>query len=294
MKWSEKILYALVFALMKLHALLPLGMLYLLSDFLYLVVYKVVKYRVDVVRENMQLVFPHKSDAERRQLEQEFYHHFCDYFVETIKLCHISDDEMRKRIVFENPEELDNEIKKGKSGFLFLGHYGNWEWVTSITLHFDKNIRFGQIYRPLRNKAIDRIFLKIRSRFHSVGIPKEDTFREIVRWQHSGVQSIIGFMADQNPSARNMHYWTPFLGREVPIFNGVERISKKMGGYVAFLNVRKVKRGYYSCRFEMITTTPEAEPENLITETYARKMEATILQNPAYWLWTHRRWKNER
>lgn len=294
MKLIDKLLYGLLYAWMYLHALLPLKALYLLSDFLYIIVYHLIGYRKKVARANLKNSFPEKSESELLAIEKKFYRHFCDYFVETVKLLHISDEEAQKRIVFENPEVLQAEIEKGRSGFLFLGHYGNWEWVPSLTLCFSKDLTLGQIYKPLKNQAVDNIFLKIRSRFGSVGIPKNDTYREIVRWQHEGKQSLIGFMADQTPSYNNIHYWTNFLNQETPVFTGVERIARKVGGYVAYMDIQKVRRGHYCCRFEMISTHPETEEEMAITENYIRKIEKTILREPAYWLWTHKRWKYKR
>ncbi len=294
MKFKDKILYGMLYVWMYIHALLPFWVLYILSDFLYLILYYVAGYRKKVTRENLKNAFPDKSDSERLKIEREYYHFLCDYYVETIKLLHISDKEMQKRMVFENPEELLPEMEKGNSGFLFLGHYGNWEWVTSITLLYGDKISLGQIYKPLRNKAVDAMFLKIRSRFGSFGIPKDDTFREIVRLKHEGKQVLIGFMADQTPSINNIHYWTNFLNQETPVFTGVERMARKVGGYVAYLDVKRVKRGYYSGRLEMITNHPQTEPETYITETYIRKIEKTILRDPAYWLWSHKRWKHKR
>jgi KDO2-lipid IV(A) lauroyltransferase len=290
----DRLLYGLLYAWMYFHALLPWKVLYLFSDFLYVILYRVVGYRIGVCRANLQNAFPEKSEVERLEIEKRFYHHFCDYFVETIKLLHVSDREIQKRIIFENPQVLQSEMDKGRSGFLFLGHYGNWEWVTSITLIFGNKITLGQIYRPLKNKAADAIFLKIRGRFGSLGIPKADTFREIVRWKHQGKQSLIGFMADQTPSWSNIHYWTNFLNQDTPVFTGVERIARKVDSYVAYLDVTRVKRGYYRCRIEMLSADPAKEEEMSITENYVRRMETTILRDPAYWLWTHKRWKYKR
>jgi KDO2-lipid IV(A) lauroyltransferase len=294
MKFIDKLLYGLLYSWMYVHALLPFKVLYALSDFLYILIYYVIRYRKKVARNNLRNSFPEKPESELIEIEKKFYRHFCDYFVETIKLLHISDKEMQKRIVFENPEVLQTEIEKGRSGFLFLGHYGNWEWVPSLTLCFRKELTLGQIYKPLKNKAFDHIFLKIRSRFGSVGIPKNDTYREIVRWKHQGRQSLIGFMADQTPTYNNIHYWTDFLNQDTPVFTGVERIARKVGGYIAYMDIRKVKRGYYRCRFEMLSTNPETEEEMSITENYIRMIEKTILREPAYWLWTHKRWKYKR
>lgn len=279
---------------MYVHSLLPLRALYGLSYVLYILVYKIVGYRVKVVRTNLKNSFPDKNTEELKSVEREFYRHFCDYFVETIKVIHMSDKEIQKRIVFKNMDMVKDLIKDGNSCLMYLGHYGNWEWVPSITRHFEDGEQLAQIYRQLRNKAMDDIFLKLRKRFGSLGIEKGQTFREIIRLKKEKVKCVIGFMSDQNPSPRNIHYWTDFLNQDTPVYTGVERIAKKTGFVVTYLDVVRVKRGYYECTVKLISDKPADEPQFAITERYIREMEKTILRNPAYWLWTHKRWKYKR
>jgi KDO2-lipid IV(A) lauroyltransferase len=276
--------------------LLPLRLLYVLSDILYFWVYIVAGYRLKVVRENLSGSFPEKPEKELRLIERKFYHHFCDYFVETIKLLHISDEEMSRRMKFENMEQVNELMKDGNSVLMFLGHYCNWEWVTSINLNFkdEENIVLSQIYKPLKNKAFDDLFLKIRSRFGSLGIPRYETLRTIVKLRRDKKQTMIGFMADQLPSINNIHYWTDFLNQDSAVFTGVERIAKKTGFAVTYLDVQKESRGYYKATIKLISNNPAEEPGFKITETYIRAMEKTILREPAYWLWTHKRWKRSR
>lgn len=291
----NKIFYYVLYIILYLHALLPFWLLYILSDILYIFVYKIVGYRLKVVRRNMAAAFPEKSAKDLRTLEIRFYHHFCDYFFETIKLLHISEKTIRKRMVFLNTDLAVDLTKDGNSSLMFLGHYGNWEWIPSLTIEFqDTPILLGQIYRPLKNKAFDNLFIKIRSRFGSFGIPKNDTLRAIIRLRREGKQTMIGFMSDQTPSVNNIHYWTTFLNQDTPVYTGVERIAKQTGFYVFYLDVKKVKRGYYTATIKLISAEPKNEPEFKITETYIREMENSILRDPAYWLWTHKRWKWKR
>lgn len=291
----DRILYYTVYVWMYLHALLPLRVLYVLSDILYFFVYKVAGYRLKVVRRNLSASFPEKSVKELGKIEKEFYHHFCDYFVETIKLLHISDAEMQKRMEFVNVELIKQLVETNNSVLTFLGHYGNWEWIPSLNLHFsDGDIKLGQIYKPLKNKAMDALFLKIRSRFGSFGIPRYETLRVIVKMRKEGARVVIGFMADQLPSILNIHYWTNFLNQETAVFTGVERIAKQTGFGVVYLDVEKVKRGYYKATVKLITDNPKEEPEFSITEKYIRGIEHSIMRAPAYWLWTHKRWKRKR
>lgn len=291
----NKVLYYLIYGWMYLHALLPFSLLYILSDLLYFFVYKIVRYRLKVVRSNLSSSFPELDKKELLNLEKRFYHHFCDYFVETIKLLHISDEEMQKRMFFEDLDIVKNAMKDGRSVIMYLGHYCNWEWIPSITMYFkNTDYIFGQIYKPLQNKAIDKLFLKIRSRFGSLGIPKNDTLRTIVRLKKEGKQTLIGFMADQTPAPQSIHYWTEFLNHDTPVFTGVERIAKQTDFLVIYLDIQKIKRGVYKATVKLVNENPKEEPENKITETYIRMMEKTILRNPAYWLWTHKRWKRTR
>lgn len=293
-KYLNKIIYYFLYGIMYLHALLPFRVLYFMSDILYVLVYKVVGYRLRVVRQNLKASFPEKTEVQLKCLEQEFYHHLCDYFVETIKLLHISDEEAYKRMQFEGVDQIVEVTDIGNSCLVFLGHYGNWEWIPSVTRGFKKGEVLGQIYRPLKNKAFDELFLKIRSRFGSVGIAKNDTLRAIIRMRKEEKRMIVGFMADQTPSINNIHYWTSFLNQDTPVFTGVERIAKQTGFVVMYFDVEKIKRGYYKATVRLVSDNPKDEPEFAITERYMRMMETTILRNPAYWLWTHKRWKRTR
>lgn len=290
----SQILYYIVYAVLYLHALLPLKVLYIFADILYIPLYYIIRYRVTVVRKNLKNSFPDKNTKELRQIEKEFYHHFCDYFVETIKLLHITDSEIRERITFDNMDIVKDLMEDNKSCIMFLGHYANWEWVPSITLEFTDGTLLGQIYRPLKNKAFDNIFLKLRSRFGSVSIPKNNTLRSMIEFKKENKKVLIGFMSDQTPSVANIHYWTNFLNQETPVYTGVERIAKKTGFSVTYLDIIKTGRGKYKCYVKLITADPKNEPEFAITEKYIREMERTILRHPAYWLWTHKRWKHKR
>ena len=292
---SENILYFPLYFYFWLHALLPLKILYILSDILFFPMFYIVRYRRKLVYQNMKDSFPEKSEKEIRRMEKAFYHHFCDYIVETIKLLHISDKETRKRVKFHNTEALQEIVDNGGSCLMLLGHHGNWEFVPSVTLWMRKgSVIFAQIYRPLKNKWFDRFFLKLRGRYHSECIAKQDTLRSILRYKSSGRPSITGFMADQTPSPANIHHWVNFLNHDTPVFTGVEKIAHKVGFSVFYFDVEKIKRGYYSVTIREISKNPKETEEFEITNKYMEMMETTILRAPEYWLWTHNRWKHKR
>ena len=288
------VLYYLLLLWAKANALLPMKVLYWVSDFLYIIIYRLIGYRTKVVRRNLRASFPDKSEAELRKIEKDFYHHFADYIVETIKLAHISEKELQRRAFVQNPELIDRLMEKGHSTFIvFMGHYGNWEWYSGSSSRF-VDCKIHQIYRPLNNPAIDRLFLYLRTRFNSFCIKKNDTFRDIVKLKQNRVRTIVIFLADQTPSRGNLHYWTTFLNQDTPMLTGAERIARKLNLPVLFLDVQKLRRGYYTLEIKVLSESPKETPENWLTEQYTQMLEKMILRAPAYWLWTHKRWKYTR
>ena len=292
---GNKILYIFLLAWVKIHAMLPMRALYLLSDILYFLIYYIARYRRKVVRNNIKNSFPDKTEKDITMLERRFYHHFADYIVETIKLAHISQEELLKRADIRNPEVIFDLLDKGHTCFIFsLGHYGNWEWFSGVSARFEGRATIYQIYRPLKNKAFDRLFIYLRTRFNSVGIKKNDAVRDMITLKRNKTHALVPFIADQTPSKANLHYWTTFLNQDSAIFTGPERIAKKLDIPVVFADTIKVKRGCYTVDIILITDKPKETPDFFITDKYTELMEKSILRDPAYWLWTHKRWKHKK
>lgn len=286
--------YSLLYIVTYLHALLPFSVLYLLSDILFVGIYYVARYRRKLVRRNLKNAFPEKSPKQIVTLERMFYHHLCDYFVETIKTLRLSDREVSKRLKFENPEIFNRLTADGNSCILSLGHYGNWEWVPSIVMHFDPGIKQGLVYKTLHNKAFDRLLLKIRSRFNSKPIEQVSVYRQMISLRNAGERMVVGFLADQRPSRNNDRYWTTFLNQDTLVQTGMEKIARHVGCAVVYLDIKKIKRGYYVGKFSVISPDASQESDFVIMERYMRKLEETILRDPGCYLWSHNRWKFRR
>ena len=283
--------YHLIYGVLKLHAFLPLKALYFFSDILYVLTYHVARYRRKLVRRNLTNSFPEKPLTEIIKIEKEFYHHFCDYFFETIKLLHISDEEMKERMQFHALDVLAEAMKDNKSCIIYLGHYGNWEWVPSIGLHIPQEIVTGQIYQRISNRSFDEIFIKIRTRFNSLNIERKETMRSIIQLRKEKKQTLLGFISDQRPPRYYDQYWTKFLNQDTLTLTGTERIARKSKFSVVYLDIEKIKRGYYSATISLIAPDASKTSEFAITEMYMRMLEQSILRQPAHYLWTHNRWK---
>ena len=287
--------YYVIYGFNRLIALLPLRILYFFSDFLlFPLVYHVARYRRKVVRRNLTASFPGKESLEIKKIEVQFYHHFCDYAVESVKLLHFSAKEMGKHLWFNGLDIVQRLYDEGRSCFMLLGHYGSWEWVSSLGIYPDKGITVGLVYRPLKNKAFDKLFFTLRSRFRVEGISNKNLLRWVAVSKRNGRQFLIGTLADQTPTRRNIHYYTTFLNQDTPVFTGTERIAKKTNTAVLYLDVEKIKRGRYECRFKMLSEFPNETAEFEITEQYMRELERTILRDPGLYLWSHKRWKFSR
>ena len=292
---GNKILYAFLLAWVKVHAILPMPVLYLLSDIFYFLIYYIVRYRRKTVSKNLKNSFPEKTTKERVLLERQFYRHFSDYIVETIKLASISQEELLRRANVRNPGLMYDLMDRGHTTFIMLmGHYANWEWFSGTTARFEGRATIYQIYRPLKNNAFDRLFIYIRTRFHSFGIKKNEAVRDLIDLKRNKTPALVVFIADQTPSKANLHYWTSFLNQESAILTGPERMARKLDVPVIFADTQKIGRGYYAVDLTLITEQPKETPDFWITEQYARLMETCIMRDPACWLWSHNRWKHSR
>jgi len=282
--------------MMKAMARLPLGALYVLADFLAVVLHYVARYRLKVVRKNISESFPEKSEAELRQIVRDFYRNMADYVVETIKLFHISDEEMERRMTFENVELVDSLMSQGRSIVAYFSHCGNWEWVPSITrwsrLAGEANVAFCQVYRPLKNKVFDEMFLHLRSRFGSLSFQKSRTLRELITLRRDGVASITGFMSDQKPSHGDTVHVVKFLNHPTAVITGTEMLARKLDFAVVYFDMFKESRGHYKVKVRLITDDIKSMPDYSVTDRYVRLLEDTIRRRPAIWLWSHKRWKH--
>lgn len=284
-----QIVYVLFYTL----SLLPFRILYGMADIGYVLLYYIIRYRRGVVRKNLVTAFPEKSIDDIKTIERKFYHWFCDYFLEAIKLLSISDKELRRRFTIINSEEVEQCFQEGQDVAAILGHYCNWEWLSCVGMNLPPEREIGLIYHPLRNKTFDYLFRKLRSHEQNGHvIPKKDILRYVVTKKREGVRNICGYISDQGPKWTNIHLWLPFLNHEyTPVFTGGERIMRKMNNAVFYVEMSRPKRGYYTATYKLITREPNTLPADDITRRFFCLLEGTIRQEPAFYLWSHNRWK---
>ncbi|TBN06649.1 lipid A biosynthesis acyltransferase [Hyunsoonleella flava] len=283
--------YILVYPLLYVISILPFRMLYAVSDGLYILIYRVFGYRKKVVKSNLNLVFPEKSDAEIKRITKVFYHHLCDMILESIKSLTISENEMRKRFTFTNVELIQNIESQGKSIILMCAHYGSWEWIFILQTYIKS--RGNAVYKPLANKYFDRLVKRIRAKYNSYLIATKEIIPTLIQEKREGVISINGFVSDQSPKLNKAFHWNEFMGVNVPVHTGAEMLAKKLDMAVVFFGVKKVKRGYYETTFKTITLTPKDYEDYQITDIFLKLVEEQIREAPEYYLWTHKRWKHK-
>ncbi|HEY1872342.1 MAG TPA: lysophospholipid acyltransferase family protein [Chitinophagaceae bacterium] len=283
----SRVLYYLV---LKPLSYLPLKLLYLLSDFLYLLLYKGFRYRKKVVRNNLLNSFPHKSTKDIIDIEKKFYSHFCDLIVESIRLFSISEKELRQRSKLLNPDVMNQLYCKGKSLIIVAGHYNNWEMGAAILGVQVKHHIVG-IYTPMTNKFFDKKFLESRERFGLEMLSKKivkDGFEK-----NKDLLTATLFATDQSPTYSKRVHWTMYLNQPTPVLLGAERFAREYDFPVAYVYNNKIKRGYYEMEVRILEKDPTQTNDGEITEKHTRWLEKQIEEAPQYWLWTHKRWKRK-
>ncbi len=267
----------------------PLFILYGLSNTLFVLVYYIAKYRRKVVRQNLANSFPEKSKQEIAQIERKFYKHFCDVFVEAIKILTLSKKEIQKRFVLKNPELLDHFFNEKKNIILYAAHQGNWEWLSFLPLM--TNYQTATFYQPLSNRYFDDLMRTIRTRFGAQCVKSNEGYRFIISMKQKSTLTLNCIIGDQSPAKNATKYWTQFLNQETAFLIGADRIAKKSNQVLVFPSLTKLKRGYYELDFETIEEFPKEKEDFHIIQTYASLLEKAILKSPELWLWSHNRWK---
>tara|TARA_R110002073_G_scaffold334856_1_gene525291 strand:- start:213 stop:1106 length:894 start_codon:yes stop_codon:yes gene_type:complete len=287
----HKLVFYLFYPIIWLFSKLPFRILYFISDGIYYLLFYVVRYRKKVVLDNLKLSFPTKSDAELKLIRKRFYKHFTDIFIESVKSISISKKELQKRFYYKNPEVINQIAESGKSIILLGAHYANWEWFFSLP--FVLNIEVFAAYTKLENKYFEKAIKKNRSRFGVVAFKTSEFIKYMMHNIKNKRQGLYILLSDQSPQVEKTYYWKEFLGVKVPIHTGAEMLAKKFDCAVVNYSSRKIKRGYYEIDFEMITTSPKEFENYQIMDQYLEITEKLIREEPAYYLWSHKRFKHK-
>ena len=282
-------MYHLLYAFLYVLSLLPLRALYLLSDFAYFIIYYVTGYRKKIVLQNLTIAFPLKTEDEKVRISKQFYHNFCDTFIETIKL--ISADKHFLNKHFTADYSVFHQLyAEGRKCQIHTGHNFNWELV-NLAVGANIPLPFLGVYMPIGNKAFDRFFRKLRTRTGTILLPATDMRNAMLPWRNR--QYALGLIADQSPGDLRKAFWLPFFNRMTAFVKGPETGARMGDIPVVFGHFTKKKRGYYQGYFTLATVNPRMLQEGELTRKYIAYLEETISANPEMWLWSHRRWKHE-
>lgn len=286
------IVFLIVYPFLWLISILPFRLLYLFSDFIFLIVYYIIGYRKKTVRENLALALPHLSVQERLGIEKKSFHHLCDMFLEMIKTMSISQKEIRDRFVFTNLDVYKKLEKKQKSIALMLAHYASYEWAISMNSYV--NFEGYGIYKKINNPYFDKLVRNIRLKFEAKLITTKETIPTIIENNRLNKLSTYGFASDQTPRLQSTFHWQEFMGNQVPVHTGAEMLAKKYDMNVIFLKVKKVSRGHYEASFEILSENATKVPNYEITDQFIKLVEQQILEAPEFYLWTHKRFKHRK
>ncbi len=254
-----------------------------------MLLYHVFKYRRDVIFSNIKIAFPDLNDKEITRISKESTQHFCDIFLEMVKSTGITHDEVQKRFICDNIEEVNAFAKAGQPTVVMLAHQASYEWTIALDQFLD--FKSYVVYKPIKNRYFDQFIRRVRSKFGSTLVPMKKAYNIIRGSRNSMEAGLYALVADQAPKQSSAQFFTTFFNQTTPVFMGAERMAKQYEMPVYFLQVKKVKRGYYKAHFELITRDASKEPEWMVTDSFFVKLEALIKSQPEYYLWSHKRWK---
>ena len=280
--------------IMRTIAGLPLGVLYLVSDLAYYILYYLVRYRRKVVHNNLLNAFPEKTTSERQKIGKAFYRSLCDIFIESFKTLDISDEELRERVQVYNHELPERIAAQGRNILMLLGHCGCWEWCQEICVRYKAPKRNGELYKKISNLYFGSLMQEIRSHWDTEQIEMHKAARTILQWNKEGEPFLIGFICDQRPETPPKGV-TTFLTQDTRYVPGAEEIGRKINAELIYLDVTRTSRGHYRLTFCEMNIPADLQNEKYpLTLLYWRMLEETIRRQPEIWLWSHKRWTNRK
>ena len=281
-------MYYIIYPLLYVLSLLPFTILYAVSKLVAFVLYRITGYRKEIVLQNLTIAFPEKSAEEVNRIAREFYNNFTDNFIETLKLVSMSGKEFDKRVAVDM--SACNELAaEGRNIQFNSGHQMNWEYA-SLAISKHLKLPWLAVYKKIGNPAIEQIVTKVRSKFGANMVAIEDyAFRMPSLMKH---QYALGLIADQNPAMPHQSYWLNFFSRPAPFLAGTDKGARRNKTAVVFVNIVKLRRGYYQLELDIVTKDASNSKEGELTREYRSYLEKNIRQQPSNYLWSHRRWKH--
>ena len=274
---------------LRLVSRLPLWLLYGVSDALAWLAIHVVRYRRRVILENLSRSFPEKPPDEIRTLTREFYYNLTDVIVESLKGLTMSESALRKRVVFHDLDLIQHYRDREQSLIFLTTHQCNWEWLLLAgCLYLPYPI--DAVYKPLANKKMDDVMYQARARFGGKPISKDRVLREVLR-RKDQIRG-IALVADQTPASGTPKHWINFLHQATGFYRAIEQLPQAVRCPVVFAKMKRVKRGHYEVSFVPVGDPPYEKGSLTVLPRYAKEAEKMIRQQPAHWLWSHKRWKH--
>lgn len=276
---------------LKILGFTPFWLMYFCADIFFLINFYLIGYRRKIVIQNLKKSFPEKSDQEIRRISKGFYRHFADLVVETIKAFQMSEKTFNQRFIFKNPEVLNELYDQGKSVALLSGHYGNWEWTIALPKIIKHQV--NTIYRPIQDESFNKYMKDLRSRFGMKMMAARISLRTMLELDKSGQLSATYYLTDQT-ALKDSDYWMIFLNQEASVFSGPEKVASRFKQAIVFMDIQKVRRGFYEVEFTKLFDDASQTKVFEVTKKHTKFLEDIIRKRPELWLWSHRRWKHKR
>ena len=274
--------------LIRFLARLPLPVLYVLADVLFVLFFHLFRFQRELVLENLGSAFPQQSQSSTRRLAAHSYRQALHILFETIKCCSPRGCDLGQRVEIEDIELIESLLNRHSTILAAASHHCNWEWL-QMACSARLDVPLAALYKSLNNPDIDQLLLQMRSRHGSRMIDAKNAFQELVKFaQNPGV---IAMVADQGPRPDEEKYWSHFLNRDTAFYPGLEKLAKLLKAPVVFVGMERVHRGYYRVHFELLTEPPYHRQSGVVMEPYIRAVEKQISQAPQDWFWAYKRWK---
>lgn len=241
-----------------------------------------------VIRRNLKLCFPEKSEQWLDETTKKNLINTAQTALEFTKTWGMPPEySMAQMTEIENTELFFEAIKSPKGCFIIVPHHGNWEFMNAWVSHHAHPVI---MYKPSKNKSMDIFVREARSRLHTTLAPTDEKgVKAIFKTLKSGGVSIM--LPDHTPHD-NGGIFAPFFG--ISVWSGVlaSKLIQKTQCQVIMLSCVRQQHGE-GFKITVDTVDPNVYSDDLLTSVTAinHTVEALIRRDPVQYQWIYKRFK---
>jgi len=250
------------------------------------------RYR-NVAKQNLEFAFDGKISKEKiKEITKYSFKNLLLNFMHLMEFKSMSNEDLAKKVKIVNLQAVTKVHKEGRAVIYIASHYCAWELGVASISTFAEPI--AAIYKKMKNQAYQEWLLDARANFGSIPLEKSNVIRPIIKLIKK--QKASGILIDTNINPRE-GVIVNFMGKNIRQTSTPAYLARKFNAAIIPVSIRTDDEENYTMtiydEIKVNKTDNEKKDIQEATQLQADWLTKLIEDEPKFWFWIHRRWKND-